>query len=156
MHACTVQRTVGAQQALRVASVANTLHLLVHNLYTTYAGTLATFYTIGGPYLVLNSLMGLGVIPLDTRVHVLMMAMAFVIITDVNVVSRHAWTDLNQHKHIKLSKRFSAGVRTAADTVSQHIDAYAAKWQTSTEIMKSPALNAAFTAHVERYVHSVT
>jgi hypothetical protein len=57
------------------------------------------------------------------------------------------------HSRIKLSKRFSAGVRTAVDTVSQHIDAYAAKWQTSTEIMKSPAMNTAFAAHVERYAH---
>jgi hypothetical protein len=125
------------------------LYLFVHN-----TGTLGAFYVFAGPYLVLNSLMGLGVIPLDTRVHVLIMAMAFVIITDVNVVSRRAWTDLNQHTHSNIGKRFSAGVRTAVDTVSQNIDAYAAKWQTSTEIMKSPALNAAFAAHVERYGHS--
>jgi hypothetical protein len=96
--------------------------------------------------------MGLGVIPVDTRVHLFIIVMACLIITDVNVVSRHAWGEVGSgHKHVNLSKRFSAGVRTAVDTVSQHMDAYAAKWQTSTEIMKSPALNAAFAAHVERY-----
>eukprot|EP00953_Heterococcus_sp_UTEX-ZZ885_P022878 12623-Heterococcus_DN1.PRE.2 len=121
-------------------------------LSTACQGTLAAFYILGGPYLVLNGLMGLGVVPLDTRVHVFIIAMAFVIITDVTVISRNAWTDLSPMRHsIKLSKRFSAGVRTAVDTVSQHNDAYAAKWQTSTEIMKSPAMNAAFAAHVERY-----
>jgi hypothetical protein len=98
--------------------------------------------------------MGLGVIPIDTRVHVFIIVMAFVIITDVTVISRRAWIEIGTHNHIKLSKRLSAGVRTAVDTVSQHIDAYAAKWQTSTEIMKSPALNAAFAAHVERYAHA--
>jgi hypothetical protein len=119
-------------------------------------GTLAAFYILGGPYLVLNGLMGLGVVPMDTRVHVFIIAMAFVIITDVNVISRHAWTDLSpsHNNRVKLSKRFSAGVRTAVDTVSQHMDAYAAKWQSSTEIMKSPALNAAFAAHVERCAYA--
>jgi hypothetical protein len=63
----------------------------VHN----NTGTLAAFYVLGGPYLVLNGLMGLGVVPLDTRVHVFIIAMAFVIITDVCVISRHAWTDLS-------------------------------------------------------------
>jgi hypothetical protein len=124
-------------------------------LATYYAGTLVAFYLFAGPNFVLNSLMGLSIIPVDTRVHLFIIVMAVVIITDVNVISRRAWGEIGtRHKHIKLSKRFSAGVRTAVDTVSQHLDAYALRWQTSTEIMKSPALNAAFAAHVERYAHA--
>jgi hypothetical protein len=109
--------------------------------------------------------MGLGVVPMDSRVHVLYMLMTLVILTDVTVVSRVAWSEVgtgvsvsiskNLSKHISLSKRLSAGVRTAVDIVSDHIDTYASKWQTSTEIMKCPALNAAFAAHVERCVLTV-
>jgi hypothetical protein len=73
-------------------------------LLTCTTGTLAAFYIFAGPYLVLNSLMGLGVVPMNTRVHVLYMLITLMILTDVNVVSRHAWGEVGTGVSVSISK----------------------------------------------------
>jgi hypothetical protein len=58
------------------------------------------------------------------------------------------------HLQAKLnSRRITNSLKGAAVAVCASVDSYASKWHCSAEIMKSTYLNAAFAAHVERYVH---
>ncbi|KAG5177950.1 hypothetical protein JKP88DRAFT_248410 [Tribonema minus] len=111
------------------------------------ARTLFNFYVFASTYFVFIALMANGVLPVDTRIHVFIIVMQLVIMTDVNVVSRLSWSEIGG---AKARQRIKGSMRCAVDAVCDKMDEYSAKWVNSTQIMKSPALNAAFAVHVER------
>eukprot|EP00953_Heterococcus_sp_UTEX-ZZ885_P021749 12115-Heterococcus_DN1.PRE.2 len=129
--------------------------------------TRASFYGFAGPYFILIALQASGVLEFNTQIHILMIVMCYLIITDVTVYSRCSWnhavgsgtrndvsakrkgTVLDQAK--LNSRRITNSLRGAAVAVCASVDSYASKWHCSAEIMKSTYLNAAFAAHVERY-----
>jgi hypothetical protein len=54
-------------------------------------GFRASFYGFAGPYFVLIALQASGVLEFNTQIHILMIVMCYLIITDVTVFSRRSW-----------------------------------------------------------------
>jgi hypothetical protein len=100
-----------------------------------------------------------GYMAVDTRIHACIVFISLLMITDVNVVSRQYWgavSSAKQQQRMTLSDRiariFKRNDRCAVEIVSDPAESITKCWMSSCEIMKSPAMNAAFAAHVEKYV----
>lgn len=133
------------------------------------ARTLLAFYLTVGIYFALVMCMSAGIISLDTRIHVFVVALALWICTDVTLISQRAWGAHNRRVRIRACKKtplkirlpesigfFSMyGFHTPRNTPGTCMDAYAGQWKSSNDMLRSGPLNAAYAAHVERYVSSL-
>jgi hypothetical protein len=104
-------------------------------------------------------LMTRGFMAVDTRIHALVVLLNAIMIADVNIVSRRYWGAVSSTKQLQRSKLseciariFQRNDRCAVDVVSGPEQSFTERWTSSCEIMKCPAMNAAFAAHVEKYV----
>jgi hypothetical protein len=50
-----------------------------------------SFYGFAGPYFILIALQASGVLEFNTQIHILLIVMCYLIITDVAVYSRRSW-----------------------------------------------------------------
>jgi hypothetical protein len=50
-----------------------------------------SFYGFAGPYFILIALQASGVLAFNTQIHILMIVMCYLIITDVTIFSRRSW-----------------------------------------------------------------
>jgi hypothetical protein len=50
-----------------------------------------SFYGFAGPYLALIALQDSGALKFNTQIHILLIVMFYLVITDVTVYSRHSW-----------------------------------------------------------------
>jgi hypothetical protein len=124
------------------------------------ARNLGAYYVFCLPSLILVALMSHDVIPSDTRVHVLPLIVSYIIIIDVNVISRRAWGPQQSSKPLwrtQLSTRLAprtyrtVAVHTsmaASESCASTVDP--SKLDSSLRMMKSPPLNAAFALYVEK------
>jgi hypothetical protein len=124
------------------------------------ARSLGVYYVFCLPANILVALMSKNIIQNDTRVLLLPLVVAVIIIADINIVSRSAWSPQQSSKPLwrtQLSKRFAPRTyRTvavhasmaASETCASTVDP--GKLDSSLRMIKSPALNAAFALYVEK------
>jgi hypothetical protein len=124
------------------------------------ARCLGVYYLFCLPAIILIALMSKNILHNDSRVHAFAVLVAYIIIIDVNVVSRSAWRPQQSSKPLwntQLSKRFAPRTyRTvavhasmaASETCASTVDP--CKLDSSLSLVKSPALNAAFALYVEK------
>ncbi len=121
------------------------------------ARCLLYFYIFCGPMIAVIALMYEQVLPVDTRIHLLGLCSSLAMIVDVNYISRRHWGVKRFSKSSKRGGLRFRGARVSVlhggSTYSKHsADAVLQKCSSmgSLDMLKAPALNAAFSAFVER------
>jgi hypothetical protein len=123
------------------------------------ARTVGAVYCCDLPMAVMIALASRGIVPVDTRIHLGAVACSFIILFDVNVLSRHAWGRQNSRRLVSyktvavISSSQSDSLRLTSSQSMRCVTGAPidpAKLNCSLQLLKSVPLKAAYAKYVEK------